>query len=281
MPLHLPHKIKTFQKKHGISYTELLGFNPKTNKNDILTYAHHMLPSDLSGAINVCPGAGNCKRTCLHFAGNPAYMKGKNAKRLRQTLAFADDQNLYLETLFLAICRAIYKHQDETIAFRLNATSDIIWENVKFDLSPDVADFALQRFGIRFNPGRGGNLIEMFSTSDIIFYDYTKLKRDWKKCRDLNYHLTVSFDGHSNIQNHKIVADGIKNGVNVAAAFNIKKSEPLPEFINLCGYRLPVLDGDISDSRFDDVAGCIIGLRFKQPRGTIYSKEDIASFCVI
>ena len=70
-----------------------------------------MLPSDLSGVINVCPGAGNCKKTCLHFAGNPAYMKGKNAKRLRQTLAFADDQNLYLETLFLAICRAIYKHQ--------------------------------------------------------------------------------------------------------------------------------------------------------------------------
>ena len=53
MPAHLPHKIKTFQKKHGINYTELLGFNPKTNKNDILTYAHHMLPSDLSGAINV------------------------------------------------------------------------------------------------------------------------------------------------------------------------------------------------------------------------------------
>ena len=101
------------------------------------------------------------------------------------------------------------------------------------------------------------------------------------KCRDLNYHLTVSFDGHDNIRNHKIVADGIKNGVNVAAAFNIKKSESLPEVISLCGYRLPVLDGDISDSRFDDVAGCIIGLRFKQPRGTIYSKEDISNFCVI
>ena len=64
-------------------------------------------------------------------------------------------------------------------------------------------------------------------------------------------------------------------------SFNIKKSEPLPEVINLCGYRLPVLDGDISDSRFDDTAGCIIGLRFKQPRGTIYSKEDISNFCVI
>ena len=281
MPAHLPHKIKTFQKKHSINYTELLGFNPKTNKNDILTYAHHMLPSDLSGVINVCPGAGNCKKTCLHFAGNPAYMKGKNAKRLRQTLAFADDQNLYLETLFLAICRAIVKHEGETIAFRLNATSDIMWENLTFNLSPDVADFVAQRFGIKFFACRAANILELFEPFNVIFYDYTKLKRDWQKCRDLNYHLTVSFDGHDNIRNHKIVADGIKNGVNVAAAFNIKKAEPLPEVINLCGYQLPVLDGDISDSRFDDVAGCIIGLRFKQPRGTIYSKEDISNFCVI
>ena len=259
----------------------MFGINPKTEKNNIKTFPHHMLPSDLSGAINVCPGAGNCKKTCLHFAGNPAYMKGKNAKRLRQTIAFAADNSLYLETLFLAICRAIYKHQGETIAFRLNATSDIMWENLTFNLSPDVADFAQYKFGIKVNAGRYDNILEAFLDYNVVFYDYTKLKRNWQKCRDLNSHLTVSFDGHDNIRNHKIVADGIKNGVNVAAAFNIKKSEPLPEVINLCGYQLPVLDGDISDSRFDDVAGCIIGLRFKQPRGTIYSQEDIKNFCVV
>ena len=259
----------------------MFGENPKTNKNEIKTYPHHMLPSDLSGVINVCPGAGNCKKTCLHFAGNPAYMRGKNAKRLRQTLAFAADNDQYLELLYLAICRAIHKHQGERIAFRLNATSDIMWENLTFNLSPDVADFAQKRFGVKVNAGRYNNILEVFLDQNVIFYDYSKLKRDWQKCRDLNYHLTVSFDGHNNIRNHKIVADAIKNGVNVAAAFNIKKSESLPEFINLCGYQLPVLDGDISDSRFDDVAGCIIGLRFKQPRGTIYNKEDIANFCVI
>ena len=52
---------------------------------------------------------------------------------------------------FLAICRAIYKHQGETIAFRLNATSDIMWENLTFNLSPDVADFAQYKFGIKIN----------------------------------------------------------------------------------------------------------------------------------
>ena len=281
MPAHLPHKIKTFQKKHGINYTELLGFNPKTNKNDILTYAHHMLPSDYLARLMYAPALAIAKNM-LTFCRQSSLHKGKNAKRLRQTLAFADDQNLYLETLFLAICRAIVKHEGQQIAFRLNATSDIMWENVKFDLSPDVANFALQRFGIRWNPGRGGNLIEMFSTSNVIFYDYTKLKRDWKKCKDWNYHLTVDFDGHSNTQNHKNCCRWHQERRERRLLFNIKKSElSLPEVINLCGYRLPVLDGDISDSRFDDVAGCIIGLSFKQPRGTIYSKEDISNFCVI
>ena len=221
------------------------------------------------------------KKTCLHFAGNPAYMKGKNAKRLRQTLAFADDNNLYLEMLFLSIVRAIFKNEGETIAFRLNATSDIQWENITFDLSPDVADFALYKFGYKFEPGRYNNLLEIFKGFNVIFYDYTKLQRNWEKCRDLNYHLTVSFDGHNNIRNHRIVRNGIKNGVNVAAVFNIKKSQPLPEAVNLCGFNLQVLDGDISDSRYDDIAGCIVGLRFKQPRGTIYSKDDIANLCVI
>ena len=281
MPLHVPHKIKTFQKKHNINYLEILGFNPKTDKNDILTYAHHLLPSDLSGVINVCPGAGNCKKTCLHFAGNPAYMKGKNAKRLRQTLAFADNQSLYLETLFLAIVRGMFKHEGETVAFRMNATSDIQWENITFILSPDVAEFATYKFGYKFEPGKYSSLLEVFKGFNVIWYDYTKLQRNWQKCRDLNYHLTVSFDGHNNIRNHKIVKNGIKNGVNVAAVFNIKKSQPLPETVNLCGHQLPVLDGDVSDSRFDDVAGCIVGLRFKQPRGTTYSKEDIANLCVI
>jgi len=281
MPAHLPFKLKIFQKKHNISYLEILGFNPKTDKNEILTYAHHLLPSDLSGVINVCPGAGNCRKTCLHWSGNPAYMKGKNAKRLRQTLAFSNDNNLYLETLFLAIVRAMYKHEGEAVAFRLNATSDIQWENITFDLSPDVADFATYKFGYKFKPGRYNSLLEIFKGFNVIFYDYTKLQRNWQKCRDLNYHLTVSFDGHNNIRNHRIVRNGIKNGVNVAAVFNIKKSQPLPETVNLCGYNLQVLDGDISDSRFDDIAGCVVGLRFKKPRGTIYSKEDTANLCVI
>jgi len=279
----LPWKLKQFQQSTGTDYNSILGepgSNAKTNKNLTPTFTHNLSPAYSSGVINVCPGAGNCAKTCLHWAGNPAYMKGKQAKRIRQTIAFARDQNAYLEMLSVAIVRALTKFEGRQIAIRLNTTSDIRWEELSFNLSPDVADFISLKFGVKFFCGRSANLLELFEPFDVVFYDYTKLKRNWQKCRDLNYHLTASFDGHGNARNHKVCVDALDNGVNVAAAFNIKKSQPLPERVNLLGFSLPVLDGDVSDSRFDDVAGCLIGLRFKQPRATKYSAVDVASFCI-
>ena len=279
----LPWKLKQFQQSTGADYNSVFGepgSNNKTNLNFIPTFTHNLSPADTSGVINVCPGAGNCRKTCLHWAGNPAYMKGKQAKRIRQTIAFSRDQNSYLEMLSVATVRALTKFEGRQIAVRLNTTSDIKWEELSFNLSPDVADFILTKFGVKLEAGRYNSILELFLRFNIKFYDYTKLKRNWQKCRDLNYHLTASFDGHSNTANHKVCIDAINSGVNVAAAFNIKKSQPLPECISLLGFSLPVLDGDLSDSRFDDIAGCLIGLRFKQPRATKYNAEDVASFCI-
>ena len=279
----LPWRLKSFQESTGTDYNSVLGepgSNAKTNKNVMPTSTHNLSPADTSGVINVCPGAGNCAKTCLHWAGNPAYMKGKQAKRIRQTIAFSRDQNSYLEMLSVAIVRAMTKNEGRRIAIRLNTTSDIKWEELSFNLSPDVSDFILTKFGVKLAPGRHNSVLELFLDFNIRWYDYTKLKRNWQKCRDLNYHLTASFDGHGNTANHKVCVDAINNGVNVAAAFNIKKSQPLPERVNLLGFSLPVLDGDLSDSRFDDIAGCLIGLRFKQPRATKYSADDVASFCI-
>tara|TARA_R110002020_G_scaffold332927_1_gene548362 strand:- start:78 stop:932 length:855 start_codon:yes stop_codon:yes gene_type:complete len=279
----LPFRLKSFQKSTGTDYNCLLGepgSNAKTNKNLTPTLTHNLSPADTSGVINVCPGAGNCAKTCLHWAGNPIFMDNKKAKRIRQTVAFSRDQNSYLEMLSVATVRALTKFEGRQIAIRLNTTSDIKWEELKFNLSPDVSDFISTKFGVKLAPGRYNSILELFSDFNIQWYDYTKLRRNWQKCRDLNYHLTASFDGHSNAANHKVCVDAINNGVNVAAAFNIKKSQPFPERINLLGFSLPVLDGDLSDSRFNDIAGCLIGLRFKQPRSTKYSAEDVASFCI-
>ena len=285
MPLAiLPWRLKSFQESTGTDYNSVLGkpgTNNKTNLNLTPTSTHNLSPADTSGVTNVCPGAGNCAKTCLHWAGNPVFMDNKKAKRIRQTIAFSRDQNSYLEMLSVATVRAMNKNEGRQIAVRLNTTSDIKWEELSFNLSPDVSDFILTKFGVKLAPGRYNSVLELFLDFNIQWYDYTKLKRNWQKCRDLNYHLTASFDGHSNAANHKVCVDAINNGVNVAAAFNIKKSQPFPERVNLLGFSLPVLDGDISDSRFDDATGgCLIGLRFKQPRSTKYNAEDVASFCI-
>ena len=277
----LPWEVKAYQNKTETDYNTILGLNPKTDKNKVQTYAHHLLPSNLSGAINVCPGAGNCKAICLHFAGNPAYMKGKHAKRFRQTVAFSIDNNNYLSLLFLAISKAIYKSKGDKVGFRLNATSDIKFESLPFHLSPDVADFANLKFKTNFEPGRYNSLLELFLGKNVIFYDYTKIKRNWQKCRELNYHLTVSFDGNDNKANHAVCRDAIKHGVNIAACFNIKKGQDLPPVIRIADKMLPVIDGDISDSRFDDLPFHAVGLRFKYPRGTKYNPEDVAKFCIL
>jgi len=280
----LPWSLKRYQSNYSVDYNSVygsLGANLKLNKNQLPSLPHNLSPADTSGVINVCPGAGNCAKTCLHWAGNPAYMKGKQAKRIRQTIAFARDQDSYLEMLSVATVRAITKFKGEQFAVRLNTTSDIKWEELQFNLSPDVSDFILTKFGVKLAAGRYNSILELFLDFNIKWYDYTKLKRNWQKCWDLNYHLTASFDGHSNTANHKICIDALNNGVNVAAAFNIKRSQPLPERVNLFGRSLQVVDGDISDSRFDDVTGGhVIGLRFKQPRATKYSAEDVASFCI-
>ena len=286
MPARLSSIQSSFQKSAGISHNTTLSVNPKTEKNPLPTGAHHLSPAHTSGVMNTCPGAGNCQKTCLHFAGNPAYMAGKINKRKRQTLAFATNNGLYVETLALAISRQVYKNNGERSAVRLNATSDIQWENVPFTLGSDSAYYIRSNYGLNVNAGFYDSILHFIRDNGlpVIAYDYTKIKRDWVKCRELGYFLTASYDGNDNSANHKICRDAIQNSVNVAVAFKLKKSQDLPTYIeNFLGYdgrTFAVADGDLTDARYSDSqAGQIIGLRFKIPRGIPHINADILNFC--
>ena len=97
------------------------------------------------------------------------------------------------------------------------------------------------------------------------------------------YDLTFSFDGFSNLLNVKHCNEALDLGLNVAAAFNIKKTENLPEKIYIPEFKrsLKVIDSDISDERFNDPkGGYLCGLRFKQPRGIRMTSEDVKNFCI-
>ena len=278
------------------SYRTIFSVNPKTEKSKIQTYILHLAPAETSG-VNVCAGAGNCKAICLHFAGNPVYMTAKQAARIRRTLAYVADPGRFMRLIVCAILDKLNKHQDEELAFRLNGTSDIIWENVDFDISPEFAQFCRIKFG-RILPLGKRNIFEVFNFmrtntgENVTFYDYTKVRHNWAECQRLNYHLTFSFDGWDNAANLKIAKSALLAGVNVAAAFNLKRGHSLPEWadgtlFNLLptdkedGRLFPVTDGDLTDYRpSDPKGGHIIGLRFKLPHGINYTQAEKMAFCI-
>jgi hypothetical protein len=281
-----PADVANFANAHGIDYKSLLSVNPKTEKSKVQTYILHLTPADTSGVINVCTGAGNCRKVCLHFAGNPVFMNNKQKARIRRTVAFAADKKAFSLLVLCAILDKINKHAAETIAIRLNGTSDIPWEEIDFMISPEFARFCRVKFGAVLPVGQRNlfevlNFMRSVTGEDVRFYDYTKIKRNWAECRRLGYHLTVSYDGADNIANHKIVASALSAGVNVAAAFAIKKGQPLPPVAYIANRSFKVVDGDLTDYRPADPAGfTIIGLRFKLPHGIPYSAAERDAFCL-
>lgn len=285
--------------KFSLNYRTIFSVNPKTEKSQIQTYILHLAPADQSGR-NVCPGAGNCKSICLHFAGNPVYMGGKQQARIRRTLAYFENPQLFVELLILGIFSKQVKHKGENLAIRLNGTSDIKWEVIDVTITEEFARLCRIKFN-KVVPIGKRNIFEIFNNilnncggDSVTFYDYTKIKHNWAECDRLGYDLTVSYDGANNSANLKLCSDAIRNGLNVAAAFNIKKSTSkvkyeLPLYVgseviftddDQPGV-LAVIDGDLSDYRPGDIkGGHIVGLRFKLPHGVKYTHQQKELFCM-
>lgn len=288
----LPTDLAAVSRDFKITYRDLLSVNPKTEKSKVQTYILHLSPADTSG-INVCPGAGNCKKVCLHYAGNPVYMNNKATARIRRTLAYAADPKRFVRLILCAILSKLAKNSGEPIAIRLNGTSDIQWENVDFAITPDFAQFCRVKFGAILPLGTR-NIFEVFNFmrdntgENVTFYDYTKIRRNWAECKRLGYHLTFSFDGWDNQNNVKLCRQALRHGVNVAAAFNIKRSDVLPLYVSASrfdsawyGRVFNVVDGDLTDYRpGDGYNGQIIGLRFKLPHGAQWTAEQQEAFCM-
>lgn len=295
MAYRLPSEIAQFQTAHKLKHQTIFSVNPKTEKSEVKTIILHLLPSDLSGK-NVCPNAKNCRAICLNFAGNPAYLNTKLRARLRKTVAYFQDREKFLQLLILGVVHAYHKNDKQPIAVRLNGTSDILWENIPVTVTPAMAAYMYSNYKFNAYAGTFNSIFDFFyhnmiRPERIKFYDYTKMPRNYGKCRMVGYHLTFSFDGWDNAENVKNCADALENGINVAAAFNLKRGAELPEYINAArffgenpsysGRVLYVQDGDLSDYRPGDTqGGSIIGLRFKLPHGANYTAQDVENFCI-
>jgi hypothetical protein len=210
--------------------------NSKTRKGEkkgFTTYGIHLAPASLSG-FNVCDSSSaGCRWACLNTAGRGA-MSSVQRARIKKTLFFFKDKQKFLAELWAEITKSIKSSAKKgmTPCFRLNLTSDLPWEKIKFN---------------------GQSVMEAFP--DVQFYDYCKSPERMTKFVNgempANYHLTFS----RSETNGALALAFLRSGGNVAMVF--RKSLPATYF----GHE--VIDGDETDLRFLDGKGKIIGLKEK------------------
>jgi len=221
----------------------------KGQKQGFITGILYLAPSDLSGR-NVCANAktAGCIDGCLNKAVLGGVYSSIQDARIRKTNWFFDNRQSFM----LQIVKDIKALQRKALKLglipvvRLNGTSDIRWETVKFE----------------HDQTRSVTIFELFP--EIQFYDYTKLSN--RKGIPANYDLTFSFSGREAYRIHNLKAFAQK--MRVAVVFH---SKDLPTDF----YGKPVLNGDESDLRFLDPQDSIIGLYAKGP-----AKRDTGGFVV-
>jgi len=215
----------------------------KGEKFGFLTVGIHLAPASLSGH-NVCPMASKgCRLACLNTSGHGAY-KFVQRSRIEKTKRFFNDRNAFMAQLIkeLGAAERKAKREGQTLAVRLNLTSDVQWEGIKFE---------------------GKTVFDYFP--HIQFYDYTKIARRFlSKPLPANYHLTFS-RSESNEAQAEVLAS---MGHNVAVVFSGKV---LPS--HYMGRK--VVSGDKTDLRFLDEKGVIVGLTTKGK-----AKKDKSGFVV-
>jgi len=225
--------------------------NAKTSKGEDLGYLTgilYLIPSNLSGTINLCKFASKgCKESCLVSAGRGAFKSVYNA-RLAKTELFANDLEFFMQSLVYSVQKTINQAKRKGLipCIRLNGTSDIQWETIR--------------------NSKGQNIFEMFPS--VQFYDYTPdfTRTDAFLGKWKNYHLT--FSRKESRANH-VQAERLLNlGVNVAAVYmDVEK---------VIKTNAKAVNGDLHDLRFLNPSnGSIIALKAKGK-----AKKDLSGFVI-
>jgi hypothetical protein len=219
--------------------------NAKLRRNGkrYLTIGLSLAPAKLSGIGNLCPHASDgCRTLCLNLSGRALMQtkdKGIERARIARARLYFQDRSLFLAMLrheLTLACKLARRKRLRVIA-RLNVLSDIDWARVH----PEI---------IRDYPS-------------ITFYGYTKIPSAMERFVNgeypSNYYLTFS----RSETNQQAALGFLDRGCNATVVFNVKYSStskrPLPDTWN--GY--PVIDGDLTDLRFLDPRGVVVGLRAK------------------
>jgi hypothetical protein len=193
-------------------------------------YSLALAPAGASG-FQVCRyRTTECERHCVAFSGKGG-LDMVQAARVLKTRFLAEQPDAFVTLLADEIRKAADKMARKGLAFamRLNAFSDIPWEDVTPWLFAEMAD--------------------------LTFYDYTKWAADRRPNLPANYSLTQSATERTADQD---LAEMVKTR-NVAVIFSTSRTKALPKTFRGC----TVIDGDKSDARYLDPVGVVVGLRAK------------------
>jgi hypothetical protein len=217
-----------------------------------LTGIMYLAPYTLGGK-NLCPfaKAAGCIEACLYTAGRGIFNNVQNA-RLNRTKLFNTDINAFMNKLAIEIeaLERVAIKKGLIPVIRLNGTSDIDWENIRFD------------YEFIHNKIRSVTIFELFP--DLQFYDYSK--SPYRDNLPKNYDLTFSYSNKPEFKKFNEIA--IKKGMRLAAVFS---DQNLPAYF----MGLPVLNGDESDLTFLAPKNTILGLYAKGK-----AKKDVSGFII-
>lgn len=246
----------------------------KAMKRKMLARWKDEAPSRLNQKFTWCQGSSKeCRDSCLVFAGQNASTRYNTYRKVAQSMALLNQPAAFMRILVEAISKwmddcTFYLRPDRKMEiapfFRMNMLSDIPWER----LVPWFFDYFA---------GRGGE-----NGKQLQFYDYTKVPgRRGMPGFPRNYDLTFSLSGEAaNIEYAK--EEIAKYNSRLAVVFLGHKRKGEHEWTTLLGrgeeyqrdlplpkkfWGRPVFDGDRSDVRQHDPAGCVVGLRWKIPSG--------------
>lgn len=226
--------------------------HPKVVKNGkvgVVSQIMHLSPADSSG-FEVCkhrsPG---CTEACLHYSG---FQYGRKYEaRQKRTELFFKDRPEFMKQLAHEIAKLERKANREGMVagIRLNGTSDIPWERVRY-------------------PGTDLCIMEIFP--DVQFMDYTKYCT--RKTLPPNYKLLFSRSECNDAECLK----ALDNGMNLAVVF----ADVLPKTFKIGHWELPVFDGDEHDWRYLEYEKhahrLVVGLKAKGAKG----RADTSGFVV-
>lgn len=234
----------------------------KGQKKGFMTAVLYLAPYKAAG-INVCPMAelAGCWKGCLNTAGRGGIAKGAatfetpagslpdNAiqrARIARTRFYAEDRDGFMIQLHREIAAFIRKAERKGLVpvVRLNGTSDIQWEKIRFavgEIEPQT-------------------IFDYFPA--VQFYDYTKLPNRFGRPLPENYHLTLSHSGASERYQSMVRKAREEHGAPVVMVYRTKamKAKSLGQ---LASIGANAVDGDETDLRFLDGDRALVGLYAK------------------